>query len=1316
MSDAAITSDPARTGAGMLPRVRHLVDDLQRHSEHRGRTAAELIRERDASDRAAEASAEARRQALENRRLSEVADAQETFRQRTTSITEDLDRRERTIRERHAEARASLQDKAERNEETARTQLQEAVWLAETVYEASEDKPADRERVSNEGIEGRRRQIDLAIDRTLARLGRSGFTMTLPPLEAPDPGSATDAGETESSGSQAPPDEQPTNQARAHLARVADRATAVADATESWKSVRLFGLRMLPALAVLLVGGGAAAAWALAAAGTITMPGTTAATTGAGIGLGVSLLAGGAGHVLVRRTARQRLRELAAARREAAEAAATLRREAARLRRAEEFALVVTRDRDIAAARTRLEPVIVEIGQRLARKLEEIDAAAAESLERVSAARTDLLIEETRRRDERIDTAEREAAESLAELQAAVAGEASERHARFAIAWSRLVAEWNDAVNGCERMRADLDAEARRLFPAWDHPSWEGWSPPHEFAPSASLATITVDRRLIEGSLPEQPDFQDPMPASFTLPVTLDFPDRCSLLVETTPATREAGLRTIQAAMMRLLAATPPGKLQFTIIDPVGLGESFAGFMHLGDHDEAFVGGRIWTETRHIEQRLSDLTEHMEHVIQKYLRNAYDSIADYNEAAGEIAEPYRFLVIADFPAAFSEAAAARLASILASGPRCGVFTVILGDARRGLPPGIDRESLEQAAVILRERDGHLAIDDPVLGRWPLTLPSPPAETLATRLLHEVGVASKDARRVEVPFDVISPAEDGIFSRTSEREIRVPLGKSGATRLQEFVIGPGTSQHALIAGKTGSGKSTLMHVLVTNLAQWYGPDEVRFYLVDFKKGVEFKTYATHDLPHALAVAVESDREFGLSVLERIDEELRMRGEKFRDAGVQDVAGWRRARPQEPMPRILLIIDEFQELFVEDDKIGQDAALLMDRIVRQGRAFGVHVILGSQTLGGSYSLPRSTLGQMQVRIALQCSESDAYLIMSDDNAAARLLSRPGEAIYNDAGGRIEGNNPFQIVWLPEPVREQRLAAVRERAERDGHRRETPLVVFEGNVPADLSRNDHLAGVLAGRRPKPAVPVAWLGEAIAIKGPTEAVFHRRSGANLLIVGQRDEAATAMMIAAGISLAATCPPESLVVLDGTPPDTTLSGLLESSLGPLPITVECPTYREVDATLDRLAGIVRDRASRDDAASPPVFLFIHGLQRFRSLRASDEFGFSSSFDEQPPTPKPDRLFAEILEDGPPVGVHVIAWCDTVTNLMRTLPRQGLREFEQRVAFQMGGADSTQLIDSPEAASIGLQRAMFFSEETGRLEKFRPYARPTSMV
>src|SRR5690606_23414997 len=145
--------------------------------------------------------------------------------------------------------------------------------------------------------------------------------------------------------------------------------------------------------------------------------------------------------------------------------------------------------------------------------------------------------------------------------------------------------------------------------------------------------------------------------------------------------------------------------------------------------------------------------------------------------------------------------------------------------------------------------------------------------------------------------------------------------------------------------------------------------------------------------------------------RLDAELRRRGELFRDIGVQDLAGFRRARPGERMPRTLLVIDEFQEFFTEDDKVAQDASLLLDRLVRQGRAFGIHVLLDSQTLGGAYSLARSTIGQMAVRIALQCSESDSYLILSEDNAAARLLTRPGEPIYNDANGTRDGNSTLQ-----------------------------------------------------------------------------------------------------------------------------------------------------------------------------------------------------------------------------------------------------------------------------------------------------------------
>ena len=158
------------------------------------------------------------------------------------------------------------------------------------------------------------------------------------------------------------------------------------------------------------------------------------------------------------------------------------------------------------------------------------------------------------------------------------------------------------------------------------------------------------------------------------------------------------------------------------------------------------------------------------------------------------------------------------------------------------------------------------------------------------------------------------------------------------------------------------------------------------------------------------------------------------------------------------------------FAEDDKLAQDAAIILEQLVRQGRAFGLHVLLGSQTLAGSANLARSTIGQMAIRIALQCSETDSQLILDDDNLAARLLNRPGEAIYNDAGGMVVGNSPYQTAWLPDTLRDKFLKQITALAAQ----RSTPAedqIVFEGNVPADIAGNKKLADCLA--QPAPADP---------------------------------------------------------------------------------------------------------------------------------------------------------------------------------------------------------------------------------------------------
>ena len=106
-------------------------------------------------------------------------------------------------------------------------------------------------------------------------------------------------------------------------------------------------------------------------------------------------------------------------------------------------------------------------------------------------------------------------------------------------------------------------------------------------------------------------------------------------------------------------------------------------------------------------------------------------------------------------------------------------------------------------------------------------------------------------------------------------------------------------------------------------------------------------------------------------------------------------------------------------------------------------------------------------MVVRIALQCNEADAYLIMDDNNPAPRLLSRPGEGIYNDAAGSIEGNSPFQTVWLPDDVRDSYLETAVGLAMRKSPAHPAPIV-FEGNAPADVRENSALHAALATKPP--------------------------------------------------------------------------------------------------------------------------------------------------------------------------------------------------------------------------------------------------------
>ena len=885
---------------------------------------------------------------------------------------------------------------------------------------------------------------------------------------------------------------------------------------------------------------------------------------------------------------------------------------------------------------------------------------------------------------------------------------------RFSDEMDGIASEWNDRVpERLGQLKGSVRAESMISQRDSGPSALANWEPPLVGEPAGRFAAVSLDLGRIVESSPVDPRMAWDSPQEILAPLAVRMPLGESVLFESDGANPHAVVEAMNEIVLGLLMSSPVGRLRFTLIDPVGLGQNFAGLMHLADYDDQIINRRIWTQSSQVEQCLKDLTEHMEKVTQMYLRNEYDSLAEYNKAAGNIAEKYHLLVVSDFPVGFSESALRRLQSIAVSGPRCGVFLILHRDRRQSLLDDSVMDDLRKHCVWIEAQGRDYRFGS---FRWKgvnLSWRETPGAQAVIEVIHRIGQASVDSNRVEVPFSQVVPSDDARWSLETGASIKIPIGRTGASKLQYLILGKGTQQHALIAGKTGSGKSTLFHVIITNLALWCRPDQVEFYLVDFKKGVEFKCYAAHRLPHAKVVAIESDREFGLSVLERVDQELRRRGDLFRDEGVQDLASYRKAAPSEKLPRTLVLIDEFQEYFVEDDRVAQNAAVLLDRIVRQGRAFGIHVILGSQTLGGAYTLARTTFAQMVVRIALQCDEADSYLIMDENNSAPRLLSRPGEGIYNDSSGAAEGNSPFQTVWLADEERDASLRQIRLLAKEDVHSDCGP-VVFEGNAPAKIEDNQELQVQLRdGSSDIPQTVRAWLGAPNSIKGPTNAAFELQSGSNLLVLGQNEEMAFSLVLCSLVSLAAHYPVggAEFVVVDAIAEHSPQRELLDRVIGLIPQRVRTMEDGSLEALMAKLEETLENRLSTGDQPLP-LFIIVLGLQSFKKLRPEDEFSFST--DDESGEAKPGAVFDRIIREGPVLGMRTLATVDSYNSSQRYLSRKALSEFEMRVLFQMSANDSAALIDSTKASQLGLHRALFYNERKGHLETFRPYALPSN--
>ena len=753
--------------------------------------------------------------------------------------------------------------------------------------------------------------------------------------------------------------------------------------------------------------------------------------------------------------------------------------------------------------------------------------------------------------------------------------------------------------------------------------------------------------------------------------------------------TKEA-IRISHNIIARTLLALPSSKTKITFIDPLELGGNAAPFTPLL---REIYGGMVFTQQNDIENQLSILTRAIENVIQKYLQDKFIDIADYNLKTKEVPEPYRLLVVYNFPHGFNDTTASKLFNIIKSGPKAGVHTILINDRNAKLPYGTDwsvLESLNINEVCLQNRN-----EENKYFEFDKNLPY-------NEIVDYINKELPNVSSIKVPFTKYISPQNEWWQAKAHMRYEVPIGRH-ALEVQNLKFDNKDDNQALLIGKPGSGKSNLLHVIIANSLWKYSPDQLEIYLIDFKGGVEFTIYADKKIPHIRTIAIESEREFGLSVLDGVERELLRRETEFSKVGVQNIEQYHEKFPNERMPRVLLIVDEFQEFFAEDDNIKQAVDDKFDRIVRKGRAFGINTLFSSQTLSGN-SIKKSTKELIDIRIALMCSDLDSNQILDDRNPAARDLTRPGEGIYNPENGKVEGNRRFQAFFIEKDDLNKTIESVVSfaNANPNGYSK-FKQIIFRGSEKAIMEKDNHpLKKVSVVTAPKSLR--LWVGEPVAIADDVTAVMRKQGGSNLLVAGYDENIGLRVMCSSIISIAAQQQPRSckFYSFNFYNVDSEMINVPDELFNNIDQDCVSVNGRQVKETLQAIKQEVEIRLSGSSTSNSNLYLSFFSLQRGRAFRKD---GYSMS-DE-------GNLLSYILKEGPDVGVFSLVQVDTMDNFSKNLDDNLLKEFSQRIASQMNPDNSVKVIGNQKAAKLGGNRAWYYDDNENTMIKFKPYELPT---
>jgi len=486
-------------------------------------------------------------------------------------------------------------------------------------------------------------------------------------------------------------------------------------------------------------------------------------------------------------------------------------------------------------------------------------------------------------------------------------------------------------------------------------------------------------------------------------------------------------------------------------------------------------------------------------------------------------------------------------------------------------------------------------------------------------------------------------------------------------------------HAFLGGKSGSGKSNLVHVLIHGLLNRYTPSELELYILDCKEGTEFNAYAIDPVPQIKLVTLDSNVEYGLSILEYLNEEIKRRGREFRSVGAGKIQEYRERGKQ--MPRIVLIVDEFQKLFDGRRDLTEKVTKEFTNLFKQGRSFGVHVLLSTQSLMGLGEFIHPFRTQLACRLALSCSEDDSRQILSDSNLEAVQLIPKKEAIINNHNGQASENCKFIVPYADPAVRKQHLRDVFTHLNGMGYPVDTK--VFDGaNLPKLVPSSFNAT---AGK--------VLLGEELNFEAqPFEFQWERRQGNNLCVAGrdEDDKIRKGILYSVLLSVKRNSLFDRVIYFNSNPNVTTP----KFSSFPF-VEIKTPTW-DCDIT-----DVVNKMSSKR------TLLIIDSIDDADAFLPQMQYGSPTVV---PGTPA--ELLKKLMDDGPRQGSFVLAFVENWRRFGKNCSVY-VDNFELRIGFCLNEDDAGNLATGGYGERMnGLQdpvKAFFANRQRSTITMFRPF-------